>query len=101
MARVDSGTGGSNLQAIVLIILAAFFFAAFDATSKWVVTHGVDPRFAVWVRFVGQTLAAAALFRVWSHPEAWHTERPMMQTVRALCLGITTTLRLRRQSCSP
>ena len=92
MTKSPGGPVGASLQAIGLMLTACLFFSLLDASSKWVVTHGVDVRFAVWVRFAGQTLAAFLLFRMWAHPDSWQTKRPVMQIVRALSLALTTSM---------
>ena len=92
MSSTLRGPTGASLQAIVLTLLSCLFFALLDASSKWVVTHGVDVRFAVWARFASQVVAAFFLFRMWAHPATWQTRRPVLQVVRALSLGLTTAM---------
>ena len=73
------------LQGIVLLVLAVLCFASLDTTTQFVA--GAAPVvMLVWVRFLLQTLSAAALFGPGRGRALLHTRRPGLQLLRGLLL---------------
>ncbi|MNZ26864.1 Riboflavin transporter [compost metagenome] len=70
---------------ILLLILATFLFSSHDAFSKYL--SGFYPvLLVVWARYVVHTLLMAGIFLPQSGLRVLRTRKPLLQTVRALCL---------------
>ncbi|MBO3275399.1 DMT family transporter [Pseudomonas schmalbachii] len=70
---------------ILLLILATFLFSSHDAFSKYL--SGFYPvLLVVWARYVVHTLLMAGIFLPRSGLRVLRTRKPLLQTVRALCL---------------
>jgi drug/metabolite transporter (DMT)-like permease len=84
---VSTPLSGVNrpFKGILLIVLATFLFSSHDALSKYLL--GFYPMvMVVWARYVVHTLLMAGIFLPQSGLGVLRTKRPLLQTMRALCL---------------
>ena len=80
-------TVAQPLQGIALLLLAVLCFASLDTTTQ-VVAVAVPAVMVVWLRFLLQTLSAAALFGPSRGLALLHTGRPWLQLLRGLLLVV-------------
>jgi len=78
-----------KLVGLALIIAAYFMFACLDTSAKYL-TATLAPLQIVWMRFVTHSVFACAAFRPWRHPVRFRARHPILQSLRALCLGGAT-----------
>ncbi|MCY1393318.1 Riboflavin transporter [compost metagenome] len=87
MSTSGSLTPGASrpFVGILLLILATFLFSSHDAFSKYL--SGFYPvLLVVWARYVVHTLLMAGIFLPQSGLRVLRTRKPLLQTMRALCL---------------
>ncbi|MEM6761785.1 MAG: DMT family transporter [Pseudomonadota bacterium] len=80
---------GGAVRGIVLMVLAAALFSCLDATAKYLgqTMNSLD---VVWLRYITHVLLLALFLRVWSHREAFLTDRPWLHALRGChLLGAT------------
>jgi drug/metabolite transporter (DMT)-like permease len=80
---------GMKLVGLVLIVAAYFMFACLDTSAKYLAAT-LAPLQIVWMRFLTHCVFAFAAFRPWQHPVRFRPRHPLLQTLRALCLGGAT-----------
>lgn len=79
------------LRGIALVVTATFLFASHDGLSKFL--GGVYPVImVVWARYLVHTLLMAGIFIPQAGLRVLRTQRPLLQTLRALCLLSTSLL---------
>lgn len=77
----------STPRAVVLLLLALTFFAALDATAKYLLLHsGLPVTQIVWVRFLGQLVAIIVALGLVSLPNLLRSTRPAHQIARSIFL---------------
>ena len=80
-----AGDQQAPLMAIGLTLLAYLCFSCLDATAKYLVVS-LPSLQVVWMRFASHVVLALIVFQVWKRPRLFHTDRPLLQIVRAFCL---------------
>lgn len=78
-----------KLPGLALILAAYFLFACLDTSAKYLVAT-LAPLQIVWVRFATHSVFAVVAFRPWQHPERYRTNHPILQFLRAICVGSAT-----------
>jgi drug/metabolite transporter (DMT)-like permease len=78
-----------KLAGLALIVAAYLLFACLDTSAKYLAAT-LAPLQIVWMRFVTHSVFAFAAFRPWRHPDRFRPRHPVLQTLRALCLGGAT-----------
>ncbi|XWN28949.1 MAG: DMT family transporter [Devosia sp.] len=81
---------GLAVRGILLMSTAAALFSCLDATAKYL-GRSMDPAEVVWLRYTFHVILLAIFLRVWSHPAAFRTKKPIMQLLRGLTLLGSTT----------
>lgn len=82
-------TDTAPIKGIVLMCAAAGLFACLDATAKFL-GETMASADLVWLRYTTHVILLAIFLRVWSHFEAFKTDRPWMHVLRGLhLLGAT------------
>lgn len=85
----DAADQKARLAGIGMMCAALFFFAALDATAKWL-SSSISAVEIVWARYLGQFLLGCIFINPWSTPGFWRTGRLGLNMVRAfLQFGIT------------
>ena len=77
------------LWGILLVLVAAFLFASHDAVSK-VLSYTYPIALIVWARYAVHGALMAAIFLPRQGVRLLHTQKPLLQLVRAFCLLMTT-----------
>ena len=80
-----------KLAGLALIVAAYFLFSCLDASAKFLAAS-LAPLQIVWMRFVTHSGFAVLAFRPWRHPHRFRPNHPLLQIVRALCVGSATFL---------
>lgn len=78
--------------AILMMLLAFLCFTALDTSAKILVTDGLPPAMAVFMRYVGHLLIVSALILPVQGVAALETASPKLEIVRGLCLVGSTLL---------
>ena len=78
--------------AILMMLLAFLCFTALDTSAKILVTDGLPPPMAVFMRYVGHLLIVSALILPVQGTAALETASPKLEIVRGLCLVGSTLL---------
>jgi len=78
-----------KLAGLALIVTAYFLFACLDTSAKYLVAT-LAPLQIVWMRFATNAGFAIIAFRAWHQPMRFRPMHPVLQTLRALCLGGAT-----------
>jgi drug/metabolite transporter (DMT)-like permease len=85
----DAADPKARLAGIGMMCAALVFFAALDATVKWL-GNGISAAEIVWARYAGQFVLTCLIVNPWTMPGIWRTSRPILHIVRSLfLLGIT------------
>lgn len=77
------------LLGIGFLCLAMVLFSMLDASAKYL-GQVLPVQQIVFIRYLGGTIVAAALFNRWTDGSRWVTKRPWLQVGRALCLAGST-----------
>src|SRR5690606_9655663 len=84
----DSASG-SSLRGVLLLVGACVSFAVLDSIAKYLAqTH--HPFMVAWTRYLFHVLLMAALFMPGMGRSLMRTQRPGLQIVRGVCLGMTS-----------
>lgn len=75
-----------RIGGVACIVLALLCFGALDTTSKFVATAAAPVLMALWVRYVVQTVATAAMLLPQQGLRLLKSDRPGLQALRALLL---------------
>ncbi len=78
-----------KLAGLALIVAAYFLFACLDTSAKYLAVT-LAPLQIVWMRFVTHSGFAILAFQPWRRPARFRPKHPVLQTLRALCLGGAT-----------
>ncbi len=88
---VTAEEAARRLRGIALICGAMLLFSLLDTAAKYASLF--VPTFeVVWARYAFSLLFAILILRSWTRPSDYLTKRPLMQTVRALFLLVSTGL---------
>jgi drug/metabolite transporter (DMT)-like permease len=85
----QAASSDMKLAGLLLIIAAYFLFACLDTSAKYLVAT-LAPLQVVWMRFATHSLFAILAFRPWRHPDRYRTNHPVLQFLRAICVGSAT-----------
>lgn len=77
------------LAGILATIAAGFILAAMDALAKWLMQE-ISTQQVVWARYFFHTLIVGVVFSLQSGVGFMRANRPLLQSVRALCLLCVT-----------
>lgn len=77
------------LLGIGFLCLAMVLFSMLDASAKYL-GQVLPVQQIVFIRYLGGSIVAAALFNRWTDGSRWVTKRPWLQVGRALCLAGST-----------
>lgn len=77
--------GGAALRGMLLMTSAAALFSCLDTVAKYLgqTMNSVDVAF---LRYATNLILLALVLRVWNHPAAFRTKRPLMHILRGLTL---------------
>ncbi|MDO1585044.1 DMT family transporter [Rhizobium oryzicola] len=87
----DMGADTNKAKAAVLMLTAVSLFACLDSSAK-IASRELPAFEVVWVRFALHFLFAGIALNPWRTPEAWRTNNPKLQVIRALIQIVCTVL---------
>ncbi len=85
LEAADAAELSARTRGIVLMCCALVGFACLDTTGKWLARH-VPVWEIVWARYVGATMLALAFANPWKATGTLRTQRPILQSTRAMLL---------------
>lgn len=86
---LPSSTARRNLTGILLTVAAVLCFSCMDTCAKWL-NRSISPVETVAMRYIGSFFFVGLFLNPWSRPGLLRTQRPALQSGRALCLVLGT-----------
>ena len=78
-----------KIAGLALIITAYFLLACLDTSVKYLGAT-LAPLQIAWMRFATHSVFAILAFRPWRNPGLFKTKHPILQFLRAICVGSAT-----------